>query len=75
MRPAADTPQLEHRFLPGLRFEKELEVLTAGRWGRSVWKRLPTPETACEASGWAALMQAHTLLSGTMPPPAQIAQF
>ncbi|MBN8747179.1 MAG: hypothetical protein J0I65_06680 [Variovorax sp.] len=74
MQPVAEPPRLEHRFVPGLRFEKEVQFLAAGRWGRSVWKPLPAPETPREASGWVALMQAHALLSGSMPAPAQIAQ-
>lgn len=60
--------------MPGLRFEKELQFPAAGRWGRSVWKRLPAMEAPRAASGWVALMQAQALLSGTMPPPAQMAQ-
>ncbi|MBS0429932.1 MAG: hypothetical protein JSR41_21830 [Proteobacteria bacterium] len=74
MQPVAEPVRLEHRFVPGLRFEKELQFVAAGRWGRSVWKPLPAPETPREASGWMALMQARALLFGTMPPPAQIAQ-
>lgn len=74
MQLAADPARLEHRFLPGLRFEKELQFLAAGRWGRSVWKQLPALETTREKSGWMALTQARALLSGTMPPLAEIAQ-
>lgn len=63
-----------HLFEPGIRFDTQLEFWTGDAVGRKAWRKLPTPETSREGSGWVALMQAAALLRGKVPGAKAIAR-
>lgn len=67
MPPAVDAPGLVHAFAAGLRFDGELSFLARSPFGRTTWRRLPTPETSAEASGRITLLQVEALLTGKEP--------
>lgn len=59
--------QRTHVFVPGLRFDTELQFQAQARGARQAWRKLPMAQVHAQDSGWVALRQACALATGTRP--------
>lgn len=59
--------QRTHVFVPGLRFDTELQFQAQARGARHAWRKLPMAQVQARDSGWVALRQACALVTGRGP--------